>query len=79
MIDRSTVVRTSLFGLLALGLIPFRAAGQSPSARNQLQPRPNVILITIDTLRADHVGCYGAQDRKDPGARCAGGHGWRRV
>ena len=23
--------------------------------------RPSVILITIDTLRADHVGCYGAQ------------------
>ena len=22
-------------------------------------PRPNVLLITIDTLRADHVGCYG--------------------
>src|SRR5438128_5048817 len=22
-------------------------------------PRPNVLLVTIDTLRADHVGCYG--------------------
>lgn len=22
-------------------------------------PRPNVVVITIDTLRADHVGCYG--------------------
>src|SRR5215470_2162132 len=21
--------------------------------------RPNVLLITIDTLRADHLGCYG--------------------
>jgi choline-sulfatase len=28
--------------------------------------RPNVILITIDTLRADHVGCYGAQTVKTP-------------
>lgn len=28
--------------------------------------RPNVILITIDTLRADHVGCYGAQNVKTP-------------
>jgi len=28
--------------------------------------RPNVILITIDTLRADHVGCYGAQSVKTP-------------
>ncbi len=22
-------------------------------------PRPNVLLVTIDTLRADHLGCYG--------------------
>src|SRR2546426_10847480 len=22
-------------------------------------PNPNVIFITIDTLRADHLGCYG--------------------
>jgi choline-sulfatase len=28
--------------------------------------KPNVILITIDTLRADHVGCYGAQMVKTP-------------
>jgi arylsulfatase A-like enzyme/tetratricopeptide (TPR) repeat protein len=28
--------------------------------------RPNVVLITIDTLRADHVGCYGAQNVKTP-------------
>jgi arylsulfatase A-like enzyme/Tfp pilus assembly protein PilF len=28
--------------------------------------RPSVILITIDTLRADHVGCYGAQMVKTP-------------
>ncbi len=23
------------------------------------EPRPNVILISVDTLRADHLGCYG--------------------
>ena len=28
--------------------------------------RPSVIMITIDTLRADHVGCYGAQNVKTP-------------
>ena len=27
---------------------------------------PNVVLITIDTLRADHVGCYGYQAIKTP-------------
>ena len=29
-------------------------------------PPPNVVVITIDTLRADHVGCYGYKDIKTP-------------
>ncbi|HIE09649.1 MAG TPA: hypothetical protein EYP65_07340, partial [Armatimonadetes bacterium] len=24
-----------------------------------VRERPNVILIVLDTLRADHLGCYG--------------------
>lgn len=39
---------------------------QKPARPVKAQPRPNVILITIDTLRADHVGCYGAQTVKTP-------------
>src|SRR6266567_1280106 len=35
-------------------------------ANLKLVSRPSVILITIDTLRADHVGCYGAQMVKTP-------------
>src|SRR3984893_18065775 len=38
-------------------------------AKQQLRAgstKPSVILITIDTLRADHVGCYGAQTVKTP-------------
>ena len=27
---------------------------------------PNVILITIDTVRADHIGCYGAKQVQTP-------------
>jgi arylsulfatase A-like enzyme/Tfp pilus assembly protein PilF len=30
------------------------------------RPHPNVILITMDTLRADHVGCYGSKDVATP-------------
>lgn len=29
-------------------------------------PHPNVILVTIDTLRADHVGCYGYKQIATP-------------
>lgn len=29
-------------------------------------PRPNVLLVTIDTLRRDHLGCYGSENAKTP-------------
>jgi arylsulfatase A-like enzyme/Flp pilus assembly protein TadD len=55
----------------ALGVTTFaQAISTKPvSAKQQLRAgstRPSVILITIDTLRADHVGCYGAQMVKTP-------------
>jgi len=35
------------------------AGGAGVAGAPALPPRPNVLLITIDTLRADHLGCYG--------------------
>ena len=43
-----------LFGLLLL-------ASCAPDA-----PRPNVLLITIDTTRADHLSCYGYEKKTTP-------------
>lgn len=37
-------------------LVILSAAASSVSAKT---PPPDIFLITIDTLRADHVGCYG--------------------
>src|SRR3954471_3349803 len=31
-----------------------------------VSPRPNVLLVTIDTLRWDHLGCYGDQRASTP-------------
>lgn len=28
--------------------------------------RPNVLLISLDTLRADHLGCYGYSRETSP-------------
>ena len=28
--------------------------------------RPNVVLVTVDTLRADHLGCYGSPVVRTP-------------
>ena len=30
------------------------------------RPKPNVLIITIDTLRADHLGCYGFSLARTP-------------
>jgi len=47
--------------VLLLGFAALQVAAQRPS-----KPAPNVVLITIDTLRADHVGCYGYKQIKTP-------------
>jgi choline-sulfatase len=52
-------VGIALFGTAACGQTP----GQRPSPRKS---PPDVYLITIDTLRADHVGCYGYRQVETP-------------
>jgi choline-sulfatase len=44
----------------------FGALNQPPHNTSAHKSKPNVILITIDTVRADHVGCYGAKDVQTP-------------
>ncbi len=53
-LDRDRARTRVSLALCAAGLAALLAqAACGPS------PRPNVLLITVDTLRADHVGCYG--------------------
>ncbi len=47
--------------LTCLGILLTQAAA-APARK----PAPNVILITIDTVRADHLGCYGATQVQTP-------------
>jgi arylsulfatase A-like enzyme/Flp pilus assembly protein TadD len=49
------------FILILTLLSALHATAQTPA-----KPAPNVVLITIDTLRADHVGCYGYKHIKTP-------------
>ena len=37
-----------------------RPAGQ------RVEGRPSILLVTIDTVRADHVGCYGSAEAETP-------------
>jgi arylsulfatase A-like enzyme/Tfp pilus assembly protein PilF len=59
-----------LFSIAILVLLAVAAGAGQTAATKKVPPRPqlhpNVILITIDTLRADHLGCYGAQEVKTP-------------
>ena len=47
-------------GILAAGLTACLAAA---CARDE---RPNIVLITLDTTRADHIGAYGDPDARTP-------------
>jgi choline-sulfatase len=46
-----------------VGPFAYALAATSPPAH---KAATNVILITIDTVRADHLGCYGAKDIQTP-------------
>jgi len=66
MSHRVRILRLVLPTLLLVELGCFVHAAAVKAAPAKPLARPNVILITIDTLRADHLGCYGAQTIKTP-------------
>ena len=41
------------------------ACGETPSA-TQSGPRPNLLLVSVDCLRADHLSCYGYERQTSP-------------
>jgi uncharacterized protein (TIRG00374 family) len=53
--------------LLARALVPGAGAAVSPPpVPAALADRPNLILVMVDTLRADHVSCYGESPVETP-------------
>ena len=60
--------------LAGLGaLIRFR----SPSLDLKTAPSYNLLLITLDTTRADHLGCYGNKQARTPNLDRLAAEGWR--
>ena len=51
-----------------LGIVLFTAAATHPypGAELNAQQRPNIVLITLDTLRADRIGAYGYKLAETP-------------
>ena len=50
----------------ALALLLTAACGREVEKTIPVVERPNVILISIDTLRPDHLGCYGYSSPTSP-------------
>src|SRR5438477_12788953 len=55
----SSILRLSVFCLISATL-----AAAAPRLRDTALP--NLLLITIDTLRPDHLGCYGNSQIQTP-------------
>jgi choline-sulfatase len=51
---------------VVLGCCVVCASAGPQSATKNASPPPNIFLITIDTLRADHVHCYGYEAIQTP-------------
>jgi arylsulfatase A-like enzyme/Flp pilus assembly protein TadD len=49
----------------------------APHLRAAVKPQPNVVFITIDTLRADHLGCYGYKLIRTPNIDALAAHSVR--
>lgn len=64
MLGRSVLPRTTRRTLLAAASVA--ALLTSACGRAAPEPRPNVVLVSIDTLRADHLGCYGYERDTSP-------------
>jgi len=50
-------IKTLFFVAISIGIIVFGIFKGKGYLKNK--NRPNIILITLDALRADHLGCYG--------------------
>jgi arylsulfatase A-like enzyme len=74
---RPTALRPCAVALVAL----LACAGLAACEPAPPQPPPNLLLIVVDTLRADHLGCYGAQRDTTPAldALAAGGVRFQRA
>jgi len=64
--SRSLIRQGALFtGAVFVGLLAARMIVRAPEARSQFHPnevggnRPNVVMIALDTARADHFSAYG--------------------
>ncbi len=64
---RMTVISTWIVLLAAIAVIGYIPWGDQSHgsfiAKKPTEKRPNVLVVMVDTLRADHLGCYGYKEK----------------
>lgn len=60
---RIIIFVAAVVGLLATAGVPYL---MQDKPKPTVTPRPNVVLIVIDTLRASHLSCYGYERNTSP-------------
>ncbi len=63
-LSRRDIMKAGLYGTLATGLSS--AVWINGCQKKFPAMRPNILFISIDTLRADHLSCYGYPKRTSP-------------
>lgn len=66
--------------LICTAMIALAASAAAAAPTLLAEPRaqqPNVLFLTIDTLRADHVGCYGYKGGRTPAMDALAADGFR--
>jgi arylsulfatase A-like enzyme len=68
-------VSVAVAGALALGALLAPGCGGGQAGRDAAAARPDIIFIVVDTLRADHLGCYGYPRPTSPHLDALAGQG----
>ena len=55
-----------MFSIRVIAVWALLAASLSAQIRDKQRPQPDVFMVTIDTLRADHVHCFGDEHIETP-------------
>ncbi len=60
--------------LVLLVILAGNGCSSPPGTERRSDPRPNVVFIIVDALRADHLGCYGYPKGTTPRIDALAGH-----
>ena len=60
LVSRRELLKSGFYGSMAMSLAP------ACTTSRPITTRPNILLITLDTTRADRLGCYGYNRQTSP-------------